>query len=131
PLLHRIAIAAPIKRRGAEVKLTLAAPGNRGRRQANADAPTPIVQAIANAHVWMRRLIQEPRLTQRALAAELGVAPARIAKTLPLAFLAPSIVEDALAGRLPPEIEIDDLAPIDPDWRAQRWRIDQRRSSTL
>lgn len=110
-----------IRKRGAETKLLLQAGGTVAKSK-----PDPyLVRAIARAHVWNRQLINGRYASGREIARAEGVTARYIYKLLPLAFLAPDIVEAISQGRQPGDLTLRSLtkASIPDDWAAQRRRF--------
>ena len=60
-----------------------------------------LVALIARAHCYLRKLTKKPGRTLTDVAAECGTEPSEVSRILPLAFLAPAIVEAVLAGQQP------------------------------
>jgi site-specific DNA recombinase len=110
-----------IRKRGAETKLLLQAGGTAAKSK-----PDPyLVRAIARAHVWNRQLINGRYASGREIARAEGVTARYIYKLLPLAFLAPDIVEAISQGRQPGDLTLRSLTKtnIPDDWAAQRRRF--------
>lgn len=110
-----------IRKRGVETKLLLQAGGT-----ASKSKPDPyLVRAIARAHVWNRQLINGSYASGREIARAEGVTARYIYKLLPLAFLAPDIVEAISQGRQPGDLTLRSLTTtgIPDDWAAQRRRF--------
>ena len=85
--------------------------------------PDPaLIRAVAKAFVWNRKLVLgDVRSTVEIAEAE-GVTPRYVRKILPLAHLAPDIVEEILAGRQSRTMSLRSLVDgtIPRDWNAQR-----------
>tara|TARA_R110000787_G_scaffold71920_24_gene160220 strand:+ start:302 stop:1978 length:1677 start_codon:yes stop_codon:yes gene_type:complete len=116
--LYRISCPYKIKRRGVETRLILSnEPMERPAR------PDPaLIRAVAKAFVWNRKLVLgDVRSTVEIAEAE-GVTPRYVRKILPLAHLAPDIVEEILAGRQSRTMSLRSLVDgtIPRDWNAQR-----------
>lgn len=81
-----------------------------------------LVRLIMQAREWWAR-ISDDGLEPSALAAEQGVSVSYIVRVMRLAFLAPSVVEAALQGRLRAGIEsttLLDIRAIDLSWDKQK-----------
>jgi DNA invertase Pin-like site-specific DNA recombinase len=112
-------IVAPFRRRrrGVETRLVLGlTPQSEGR--------DPILSTtIARAHAWFRQLTSTPHASVDGLSRQHGIPPSEISRLLPLAFLAPDIVDSILAGQQPPNLTTKALTrssmlPI--SWEQQR-----------
>ena len=69
------------------------------------------------------RVLQDPSLTFREIAAEEGVGGPYVSRLFRLAFLAPDIVTAILSGRHPPPLTANRLmghTRLPLDWKAQR-----------
>jgi hypothetical protein len=78
---------------------------------------------IGNARCWFDRLVSGEVTTIRDLAHRENLSETEITRVLPLAFLAPDIVEAILAGRQPVEMTATSLrrdTNLPTDWSAQR-----------
>jgi len=75
---------------------------------ANGQCKPHIVQAIGQAYDWHKRLGRKGMKISK-LAEEIGLSEARIHKLLPLTYLAPDILKQALTGQLPPSMTLADL----------------------
>ncbi len=84
--------------------------------------PAPaLIAAVARAHHWLDRLLRDELPGQRALAKETGLDERYIGRILPLAFLAPDLVESILEGRHPPDLSLETLRSALPNsWDQQR-----------
>ena len=70
-----------------------------GEGECTITSPDPaLIKAVAKAHTWNRTLIVGEARSVRALARDIGVTNRYVRKLLPLAFLAPDII-DAILGR--------------------------------
>ena len=107
-----------LKRRGVESKLVLEKDvGN----QRNVDPG--LCQLIGNAHVWYEQLAAGDIASIRELAQRENISETEITRILPLAFLAPDIVETILDGRQPIEMTATSLrfiSKLPTDWAEQR-----------
>jgi len=112
-----LTIRAQLKRTGIEMRLVV----DDGSKPANVD---PIlVRLLVRAHAIRARLLQDPSLTLREIAAEEGVVSSYVSRLVRLAFLAPDIVTAILNGRHPPQLTANRLMDdtrLPLDWRAQR-----------
>jgi len=91
-----------LRRRGVETKIVLAA-----------NSPTMVDEAlidlIARAHGWFKRITAKEPMTIREIASHEAMDEGDVSRFLPLAFLAPDIVEAILAGRQPCELTTEKL----------------------
>jgi len=106
-----------LRRRGAELKLVLSG------KHARAGTPDPnLIAAIAQGHRWFEELRGGATTSIADLARRHGVHQADVSRILPLAFLAPEIVEEILDGRQPVELTAARLKRIQLPhaWAEQR-----------
>jgi site-specific DNA recombinase len=111
PLLYR--------RRGVQMKLMI--PGS----QRSAPPDRPLITAIVRAHDWADRLMTGQCQTIAEIAELEGLSFQYVSQVMPLAFLAPSIVERILVGDHPPGLTADGLI-----WREalpSRWSEQEQR----
>jgi site-specific DNA recombinase len=83
------------KRRGLQTKLVL----NNAEPPPSPDAS--LIAAVVRAWDWADRLVSGKATTMAQICAEEGLSDSYVGQLLPLGFLAPTIVEDILAGRQP------------------------------
>ena len=113
-----ICLEAPIafRRRGVEGKLVLGS-----NPMCAPDAK--LTALVARSHRWLEQLTMGAATSVKELAAEANIDPGDVSRFLPLAFLAPDIVEAILAGRQPTELTVEVMrraCPIPHEWSAQR-----------
>jgi len=113
-----ITLTVPIhlQRRGIENKLII-----RGR---NANpAPDPkLCQLIARARLWFDQLAAGEVENVKTIAERERLAPSEVSRVLPLAFLAPKIVEMILDGKQPEEVTYWSMlrqSELPINWREQ------------
>jgi hypothetical protein len=106
------------KRRGVETKIVIAGEENA------ASTPDPaLINAVTSAHRWFADLKTGKAQSIKHLAESVGVDKGDVSRILPLAFLAPDIVEAILDGRHPVDLTAYRLKRIHTlpyDWQAQR-----------
>ncbi len=114
--LHEVAFA--LRRRGVEAKLVL------GATAAQATFVDPVlVDAISQGHIWVKQLSTGLAKSAAEIAAGAGTDDGEVTRVLPLAFLAPDIVEMILGGRQPVTLTaryLKRLKPIPTSWFEQR-----------
>jgi site-specific DNA recombinase len=109
--------SAQLARHGGEMRLQLSpdAPGSKPRPDHS------LLRAIARAHDWVDRMLRGDTVNQRSIAAETGHDERYVSRILPLAFLAPDLIEDILEGKQLPHLSLDRrLENISADWSQQR-----------
>ncbi len=113
-------VTAPIqlKRRGVEARLIITT------SQPPATRDETLISLVAQAHCWMDDLASGKANTIRDLALRASMDESDISRFLPLAFLAPDIVEAIVAGKQPVDLTTERLKRIRSLPRA--WK-DQRR----
>jgi site-specific DNA recombinase len=94
-----IVVSSRFIRSGKQVRLVLGEVTTRDRLP-----DSDLVQLITDAHHWFEDLRTGRAQTIGEIALRNGVAVAHVSRTLPLAFLAPDIVETILSGRHPPTL---------------------------
>lgn len=107
-----------MKRRGNEMRLVV-----EGGLVSNTAIDATLVKSIAYANLWAEELLSGTAKSMTDLAARHGVSDSYVKKIMPLAFLAPDIVEAIIAGEQPAHLtnhmlirQID--MPL--EWEAQR-----------
>ena len=117
---EELVIELPIafRRRGVETKLIIGEAGNA------VTAPDPnLVGLLVRAQQWFAELRSDGELSVNTLAKRHRVDSGDVSRVLPLAFLAPDIVEAILDGRQPPELTAARLKRIKEmplSWTRQR-----------
>ena len=85
---------------------------------------TSLLKALARAHDWNQRLIRGEARSIRQLADDASVTESYVRHLLPLAGLAPDLVETILDGAAPSALTLDMLMRDLPlDWAAQRRKL--------
>jgi site-specific DNA recombinase len=109
--------ASELKRCGGEMRLLLPPDGALDWQRA---APS-LVRAIARAHDWVDQILKGEALNQRAIAIRTGLNERYVSRIIPLAFLAPDIVEAVLEGTQPAHLTLDAcLRNLPTSWIEQR-----------
>ena len=115
---YALSVALSLKRRGNEAKLIIGE---------HAEEPTLVdevlIKTISNAHRWMQQLQSGAAATVVEIAEAEALDDGEISRVLPLAFLAPDIVEAILDGRQPLNLTARDLKrlkPLPTSWAHQR-----------
>jgi DNA invertase Pin-like site-specific DNA recombinase len=115
-----VSIDLPVsfRRRGVETKLII---GSAATATANVDKP--LTDAVTTAHAWFSELKSGAHASIKALATHHRVDKGDVSRILPLAFLAPDIVDAILDGRQPIELtayRLKRLHNLPPLWDDQR-----------
>ena len=115
-----IAVEAPIcvKRRGVETKLVITSGVAK-----DASPDMSLVKLIAQAHEWFGEVAAGNAGSVRDVARRHGIDEGDVSRFLPLAFLAPDIVEATLSGKHPVGLTAQKLKRIGPlpmAWADQR-----------
>jgi hypothetical protein len=112
-----LTIPAQLKRAGIEMKLVV----DDGSEPANVDPV--LVRLLLRAHAIRARVLEEPSLPLKEIAAEQDISSSYVTRLLRLAFLAPDIVTAILNGKHPPQLTANRLMDdtrLPLDWSAQR-----------
>ena len=115
-----VALEIPVafKRRGVETKIVIEGEANTGSTPDRA-----LIKSVTSAHRWFADLKTGEVRSIKALAERHGVDKGDVSRILPLAFLAPDIVEAILDGRHPVDLTAYRLKRIHTlpfDWQEQR-----------
>jgi site-specific DNA recombinase len=119
--LFELILPIQLKRRGVEAKLVMKAAGNR-----SPIPDTKLVTLFADALRWIDDLAQGRASSVRDLARRNNRDPGEVSRTLPLAFLAPDIVEAILDGRQPIGLtprQLKRIGALPCRWDDQRRRL--------
>ena len=92
-----------MRRRGVETRLVLES----GSRPAQVDET--LIRAVARARNWFAEISEGKVLSHREIAAREGITAEYVNQLLPLAFLAPRIVEAIVSGRQAPHLSTREL----------------------
>ena len=83
-----------------------------------------LTTAIAKGYIWNQLLVTGKVKNMKALVAVAGVDDSYIRKLLPLAWLAPDVIEAVIEGREPEHIKLMDLLKVAPlSWEKQRAKL--------
>jgi site-specific DNA recombinase len=119
--LFSLVVPMQMQRRGVEAKLVMQTAGGRS------SPPDPkLVTLFADAHRWMDDLARGRAVGVRQLARQNGRDVAEVSRSLPLAFLAPDIVEAVLDGRQPINLtprQLKRIPTLPRRWDDQRRRL--------
>ena len=110
-------IPARLKRTGIEMRLVV----DDGSEPANVDPG--LVRLLLRAHVIRARLLEDPSLPLKEIAAEERLSSSYVTRLLRLTFLAPDIVTAILNGRHSPQLTANRLMDdtrLPLEWTAQR-----------
>ena len=113
-----IRIPIRLQRRGGR-KLIMTPAGVAPARKPSRDET--LIKALVRAHRWRRRIESAQATSITDLAEQEGVTDAYVCRLLPLAWLAPDIVEAILDGRQPKGLRLAEMLGNGPlAWYAQR-----------
>ena len=110
-----------LQRRGVEAKLVMQFGGERSSKP-----DTRLVAVVADAHRWVCDLAEGRAASVRDLARQNNRDAADISRTLPLAFLAPAIIEAIMEGRQPVGLTpraLERIGMLPCSWDDQRRRL--------
>ena len=106
------------KRRGIESKIVIG-----GSRQPRTFLDQNLMETVQRSFEWWHLLTEEDDWSIEKLAEHSSMNASNVTRFLPLAFLAPDIVEAIFAGRQPLNMNVERLkkiGPIPPDWAQQK-----------
>jgi hypothetical protein len=112
-----LTVRARLKRTGIEMRMVV----EDGSAPATVDGT--LVRLLVRAHAIRARLLQDPSLTLREIAAEEGVVSSYVSRLIRLSFLAPDIVTAICNGRHPAQLTSNRLMEdtrLPLAWKAQR-----------
>jgi site-specific DNA recombinase len=115
---HLLKLSFEIRRRGVDARLVL---GNQQQQSCNIDPL--LVGTIGQAINWLSQLTSQEDITTAKLARQDDIDDGEISRTLPLAFLAPDIIEAIVHGRQPVTLTatyLKRLKPMPLSWPEQR-----------
>jgi ParB-like chromosome segregation protein Spo0J len=111
-------IPIEMKRRGVEIRLVIESESVRAPR------PDPaLLRAIARGHQWFKELASGRAASVREIAKREGVYDSYVKRLIPLALLAPEIVQSICDGSQPATLTAEVLkhnAPLPLEWIKQR-----------
>ncbi|MCF8466000.1 MAG: hypothetical protein K9G33_01215 [Sneathiella sp.] len=116
-----LGLSVTLQRKGVGAKLVIAGHADRHRK-----VDPDLCRLIAQARYWFDQLASGEAGSVREIAKREKVFDTEITRVLPLAFLAPSIIEDILTGRQPEMLNVKSLkrkSPLPTDWNEQRKRL--------
>jgi site-specific DNA recombinase len=116
-VVHKISASLTLRRRGVEAKLIF------DNHQHTKVVDPLLVSTIANAHTWFRELVSGQTPSINEIARKRGIPASEVSRLLPLAFLAPDIVEAIADGRQLTELTtkfITRFRDLPLDWDQQR-----------
>jgi ParB-like chromosome segregation protein Spo0J len=95
-------------------------PGENGNGR-DAQVDKPLLQAVARGRYWYDQLLSGEAKSREEIAKAYGISGQHVAQLLPLAWLAPDIVEAILEGSQPKALTVKCLLTKLPmDWAEQR-----------
>ena len=119
--LFSFTLPIQLRRRGVEAKLVMRAAG-----ELRASPDHKLITVFADAHRWIGDLAQGRAASLRDLARQYRRDVGEVSRTLPLAFLAPDIVELVLDGRQPFDLTprmLKRIETLSSRWEEQRRRL--------
>ncbi len=85
-----------------------------------------LIAVVCRSYEWHQLLTEGSSWSIQKLAKHASIDASDVTRFLPLAFLAPDIVEAILDGRQPVDLNVERLkkvCPIPADWNAQRQQL--------
>jgi DNA invertase Pin-like site-specific DNA recombinase len=80
---------------------------------------TLLITSIARGRRWLNEIIANSGMTVETIAAREDCSSRKVNMTISLAFLAPSLVQAAINGRLPHGMGVTRLCDLPPEWSRQ------------
>ncbi|MDO8423327.1 MAG: recombinase family protein [Parvibaculum sp.] len=117
------AIILPWSRKPTRIRREIIAPDRVDQRPIRSETRTTLVQAIAKGRLWLNELVSGELPDPDAIAKREGRSKRSVHMMLSLAFLAPDIVEAAVAGTLPRGIGVTRLTDLPSSWVMQREKL--------
>ena len=125
--IHALSVPVTLKRCGGGSRLVLPSDKAVGIPRENA----PLINALARAHDWVRRIVSGECDNSRALAKATGFDERYISRFMPLAFLAPDLTESLLEGKQSGELFMGGyVTDIPMQWQDQRSILDKGKQET-
>jgi len=115
----KIEVPMEMRRRGIESRIILS-PNN------TSSPDEKLINLIADTQHWFEQLTSGIAISVREIANHNGIDESDVSRFLPLAFLAPKIVEIILAGKQPPELTVEKLKRIKSlpvSWKEQYQKL--------
>ncbi len=112
-----VELSVAFRRRGVEGKIILAAADGSATPDQN------LITLVARSYHWFDRITKGELTSIRMIADKASMDAGDVSRFLPLAFLAPDIVESILIGKQPTELTAEKLKrlPVRPHcWKTQR-----------
>jgi hypothetical protein len=107
-----------LRRRGVELRLVI-----QDAHAARSDVDATLLKALGRARRWFDQLVSGEATSLTAIAQREGLGVRYVGRLMPLAFLAPSIVESIAQGRQPVKLTTEMLTRrtvLRPEWEVQR-----------
>ncbi len=124
PVDGGVEVTLPISLKHRQGATIIDGPGGAG---AAGKVDRALVRGLSIARLWADRLATKEATSLKAIAASEGYCKNYAARLMPLAWLAPDLVEQILTGRQPAAVSLGALtrAPLPMDWDAQRQLFQQ------
>jgi len=103
-----IIVPIKLKRRGNEMRLVI--DGESGGESGGDGVDPNLVAMVAKAHVYLEKMIDNPNLGSSGVANLFGVDRADVGRVLPLAFMAPRLLDQILTGKQSDKVSARNLA---------------------
>jgi hypothetical protein len=115
---YELSLPFHIRRRGVESKITI---GNENKSYQNPDQY--LIEVVRRSNEWWQWLTSDAVNSVKAVAERASVDASDVTRYLPLAFLAPDIIEAIFDGKQPIDLNIEHIkkiSPIPANWNEQR-----------